>query len=649
MVALAFVAGVIATIGLTDSAFAQKRVALVIGNGAYTKVPRLDNPKNDAAAMEAMFKAAGFNAVVRANDLGVVAMRRALRDFSDTAHDADIAVVFYAGHGIEVGGVNYLIPVDAILERDIDARDEAISLDRVNEVVEPVKHLRLVILDACRDNPFARSMRRTIATRSVRSGYGEIDERSLPPNTLVAYAQRAGSTAEDGVGSNNSPYTTALIKHLPTPGLDIELALRRVRDEVLRATKNRQEPFKYGSLGGSEIVLMAAKTAETAKQVETGATKQLSEAAEAWDRVKDTTSPTVLESYSTRYKDTIYADLARARIDELKRQQLAMADAAKQETDRKRAEAETARKKAEGDERVKAAADAERQRLAMLRQEDERKRAEAEGAKKQESVASGTERPGTVFHDCSECPEMVVVPAGEFMMGSPQDEEGRAADEGPRRKVTIAKPFAVGRFEATFAEWDACVAGGGCAANKNPDDGGWGRGKRPVINVSWDDASQYVTWLSNKTGKSYRLLTEAEWEYAARGITSTSVVHTPFSTGATISTVQANYNGKDTYGNGKKGLLRGKTVEVGSFPGNAFGLHDMHGNVWEWVGDCHKDSYSGAPSDGSAVTSGTCDYRVLRGGSWADDPRILRSAFRNRNVGIIRSNNNIGFRVSRTL
>jgi uncharacterized caspase-like protein len=244
---------VVVVLGTGSAALAEKRVALVIGNGAYTRVPRLDNPKNDAAAMEAMFKAAGFDAVVRVNDLGTAALRRALRDFSDTAQDADVAVVFYAGHGIEVGGVNYLIPIDAVLERDMDAPDEAISLDRINQVLEPVKRLRLIILDACRDNPFARSMRRTIATRSVRSGYGEIDERSLPPNTLVAYAQRAGFTAEDGVGSSNSPFTTTLIKHLPIPGLDIELALRRVRDEVLQATKNRQEPFRYGSLGGQSF------------------------------------------------------------------------------------------------------------------------------------------------------------------------------------------------------------------------------------------------------------------------------------------------------------------------------------------------------------------------------------------------------------
>jgi branched-chain amino acid transport system substrate-binding protein len=308
---------------LPGIALAEKRVALVIGNGAYATVGRLDNPKNDAAAMETMFRAAGFDTVTRADDLGVAAMRRALRDFSDTAYDADIAVVFYAGHGIEVAGTNYLIPIDAVLERDIDVQDEAIPLDRINQILERVKRLRLVILDACRDNPFVRSMRRTVVTRSVRSGYGEIDEKSLQPNTLVAYAQRAGATAEDGVGSN-SPYTTALIKHLPTPGLDIELALRRVRDDVLKTTRNRQEPFKYGSLGGAEIPLVATRPQpQAAPELTTPA--RLSEAAEAWAAVKDTTSIAVLDAFVVRFKDTIYADLARARVEDLRKQSVAVA------------------------------------------------------------------------------------------------------------------------------------------------------------------------------------------------------------------------------------------------------------------------------------------------------------------------------------
>ena len=208
--------------------------------------------------------------------------------------------------------------------------------------------------------------------------------------------------------------------------------------------------------------------------------------------------------------------------------------------------------------------------------------------------------------------------------------------------MAIAKAFAVGKFEVTFAEWDACVAAGGC--KHKPEDRGWGRGKRPVINVSWDDITKdYLPWLSRKTGKSYRLLTEAEWEYAARAGTTT-----PFSTGRTITTEQANFDGDSTYGGSAKGVYRQKTVEVGTFPANTFGLHDMHGNVWEWVADCYKDSYAGAPADGSAVTSGDCGSGVLRGGCWVDIPRYLRSAGRDRDTSGSRYFI-YGFRVARTL
>jgi hypothetical protein len=171
---------------------------------------------------------------------------------------------------------------------------------------------------------------------------------------------------------------------------------------------------------------------------------------------------------------------------------------------------------------------------------------------------------------------MVVVPAGSFTMGSPPSEEGRSDSEGPQHRVTIARPFAVGKFEVTFAEWDACVAAGGCS--HRPGDQGWGRGNRPVIDVSWNDITQqYLPWLSRKTGKTYRLLSEAEWEYAARAGTTTA-----FSTGRTITPEQANFDGNYTYGGSAKGVYRSKTVEVGSFPPNAFGLFDMHGNLWEW-------------------------------------------------------------------
>ena len=244
---------------------------------------------------------------------------------------------------------------------------------------------------------------------------------------------------------------------------------------------------------------------------------------------------------------------------------------------------------------------------------------------------------GTVFRDCPECPEMVVVPAGAFMMGSPPSEAGRDDDEGPVHRVTIAEPFAAGVHEVTFEEWDACVGGGGCGGYR-PGDSHWGRGGRPVINVSWEEARAYVDWLSRRTGEDYRLLSEAEWEYAARAGTTTR-----YHWGDEIGRNRVNCGG------GNCGDRWEFTAPVGSFEANAFGLHDVHGNVWEWVDDCWNDSYAGAPSDGSAWESGDCGRRVLRGGSWFNyNPSILRAADRHRNDAGVRDYY-IGFRVARTL
>ena len=242
---------------------------------------------------------------------------------------------------------------------------------------------------------------------------------------------------------------------------------------------------------------------------------------------------------------------------------------------------------------------------------------------------------GETFRDCDQCPEMVVIPAGKFTMGSPDSEVGRSKDEGPQHTVTIARPFAVSKYEVTFDEWDACVAAGGCT--HKPEDAGWGRGKRPVINVSWDDAQAYVAWLSKKTGKRYRLLSEAEWEYAARGGTTTR-----YPWGDEPGTNRANFDGSGSQWSGKQ------TAPVGSFEPNAFGLYDMIGNVWEWVQDCWNDSYQGAPADGSAWESGNCGQRVVRGGSWNNYPEDARVANRSRRGPTVRYNIQ-GFRLARTL
>jgi formylglycine-generating enzyme required for sulfatase activity len=224
----------------------------------------------------------------------------------------------------------------------------------------------------------------------------------------------------------------------------------------------------------------------------------------------------------------------------------------------------------------------------------------------------------TAFRDCENCPNMVVVPAGEFTMGAPAAELGGES----QHRVRIEAPFAVSKFEITFAEWDTCVAAGGCRGYR-PGDEGWGRGTSPAMNISWEDAKAYAAWLSAKTGKTYRLLSEAEWEYAARAGT---VAAYPYADG--LSPGKANYDAS-TDGSGPSDVNRQRTVPVGGFQPNAFGLFDMQGNVSEWVEDCWNDDYTAAaPTDGSAWLAGDCKGHVVRGGSWEDSASELRSAAR---------------------
>ena len=253
----------------------------------------------------------------------------------------------------------------------------------------------------------------------------------------------------------------------------------------------------------------------------------------------------------------------------------------------------------------------------------------------QQDTGDRAPSPGETFQDCAECPKMVVVPSGSFTMGSSRGEAHHEDDEEPLHRVRIAYRFAVGVYEVTFAEWYACMDAGGCG-NHIPDDMRWGRGHRPVIHVSWDDAQSYVRWLSARTGKTYRLLSESEWEYVARAGTETA-----YSWGDSIGVNRANCDGCGSAWDDKM------TAPVGSFEANAWGVYDMHGNVWEWVEDCYNDSYKGAPTDGSAWESEDCSYRVMRGGCWYYGPWFLRSADRN---GYSTGNRDdfIGFRVARS-
>jgi len=571
--------------GLVPSASAERRVAFVIGNSDYRHASMLPNPKNDASDVSAALKRTGFE-VILGIDLDENAMRESAIRFARAARDADVAMFYYAGHAIQFNGVNYLIPTDSRLRDEADLR-RMLRVDEIVADLKQAKNLRILILDACRNNPLAETLKRSIGrTRaaSVRQGLAKI---ASPEGMIVGYATQAGLTAEDGFG-RNSPYTTAFLKHIESK-TEIGTVFRRVSTDVYAATKEKQLPELSLSLIG-EFYLNG--------KPEEGLTTALppapNPAADAWETIKDTTDALLVKEYLDQFSQGIFAALARSR-------------------------------------------------LRSLTVEKEEKIAGIFPVPPKLSIDKV--KPGEEMQDCDQCPKMIAVPAGAFVMGSAADEKWRNKNEGPQRQVTIARPFAASKFEITFDEWEACALEGGCNGHK-PKDSGWGRGRRPAIHVSWDDAKAYVEWLRQKTGKPYRLLSEAEWEFAARGGTTGA-----FATGTSITTLQANYDGTQyalaANGNHKDGTYLGRTAEVGSFTPNPYGLHDMHGNVMEWVEDCWNPNHTGAPDDGSP-RGGDCKRRVLKGGAWYYEAAYLRSSARQSYPARTRLNV-VGLRIARTL
>ena len=292
-------------------ALAGKRVALVIGNSSYQSVAALANPVNDAAAVAEMLKSAAFDVVVSRRDLKSLDMRRALREFTDQARGADIAVIYFAGHGLEVDGSNYVVPVDAVLERDGDVDDEAVSLNRILIAAEAASKLRLIMLDACRDNPFAKRMKRTLASRAISRGLVGVEANR--PNTFIAFAAKEGSTAADGAGEH-SPFTTALLKHLTRPGLDIRKAFGYVRDDVMGATGNQQEPYTTNSLGGNDVALVAAPETPPPPPAPVHSNADIRRDYELAERVG---TMEVWNSFIEAHPSGFYTDLAKAQRNKL--------------------------------------------------------------------------------------------------------------------------------------------------------------------------------------------------------------------------------------------------------------------------------------------------------------------------------------------
>jgi formylglycine-generating enzyme required for sulfatase activity len=600
----------------------EGRFALLIGNEAYAPaVGALANPHNDVAILEAALKGLGFEVDVE-HDVGLGAMTRAVNAYARRVQAAGpdaIGLFYYSGHGAADGNTNYLIPVDVKTTETGELWDQSMQLTEITRKLkrDAGNATHFVVFDACRNTLRLRQP----GSRAVVQAKGFVPV-AQENGMLIAYATAEGELASD-VGAGAGPYANTLAEEIVKPGVEAVVMFRAVQRRVRAAI--RQEPYLgFNALG--DIYLAGKVEPPAAAPVKPPSQVRQSDAAEAWNATKDTTSIAVLELFIASYKDTYYAGLARLRIEELKKRQEAAELAANE-----------AKKNA--DEEARPKAQAEQQRLALQQQ-----RADAARRDPALSVVPGS---GKSFRDCQACPEMVVVPAGHFTMGSPANEPNRFGEE-LQVLVSIARPFAVGVFAVTFDEWDACVVGGGCNGYQ-PKDEGWGRGKRPVINVSWDDTKAYTAWLSHKTGMIYRLPSEAEREYFTRAGTTT-----PFWWGSSITPKQANYDGSaELYeGGGSKGENRRRTVPVDSFNPNPWGLYNVHGNVWEWTEDCWNDSNSGNPGNGTARTTGDCSERMVRGGSWLDQPAFLRSANRIRYYGSHSHDWRIydrGFRVARTL
>lgn len=418
----------------------------------------------------------------------------------------------------------------------------------------------------------------------------------------------------------------------------------------IRASREKREAesaSEYANLmqSGSLLAEYIAEWENVPEAAEfvSAARNRLSDLAEAWERVKGTQGEEVLATYIAQWEHvTEAAEFVNEARDHLHgpAKSQAVKDGGDSGLLRDLAEGYLERVKRMQSEQALAAYIAQWEHVPEVAEFVNEARDRLHGLAKSQAVKkkedSGLLSPGRRFQDCAVCPQMVVLPAGDFIMGSPRSEKGRDGDEGPQHRVMIPAPFAVGVYEVTFEEWEACILGGGC--RRNPSAEGWGRGRRPVIHMSWLDTQEYIAWLSHRTGRPYRLLSEAEWEYAARAGTQTR-----YSVGNSISREQANYDPDST-------RILGKTDPVGLYPPNQFGLHDMHGNVWEWVQDCWNGSYKGAPDKGQAWLSGNCSRRVLRGGSWFSGPGNLRSADRYRGlVGARVESGRRGFRVASTL
>lgn len=731
----------------TSQALAAERLALVIGNGDYEQAP-LRNPANDAQDVAVKLEQYGFE-VTLLLDEGQRTMEQEIRRFTTSLHEDTVGLFYFAGHGIQVGGENYLIPVDADIVIEEDVRYEGVELGRI---IDGMRYgpgrLNLVILDACRNNPYSRRF------RSAERG---LAKSSPARGTMIMYATEPGNVAADG-SDRNGIFTGALLETIDEDdSAGIESLFKRTSVKVNDLTNGVQAPWSEGIIYGDfafaektpidnvEPVTNDAADSTSSKDNPDNGNIELAELpasnidALMWQSAERYDNLAAYRAYVEAFPGGIFVKLAEVRINQLEEQQSEQLQAQEQSSQEQAAEAEKqqielaeeqqriareeqlalleqqqlASENAQNDnqsekpladpvsedslpglaERVKARPNNKVEQSILLESqkvaEDQRRinllkqTEDAIGMDNSDRVrvqltlnsmdldvgaADGRWGPRTragikqwqaeneiedsgylnqssykillaeIPQDLQKTtetfsyePEMVLIPGGSFTMGNNRG----ARNQRPARTVGVAS-FEMSRFEITFAQFEEFAR---AERSPAPDDHDWGRGNRPVIMVTWEEAQAYTAWLSRVTGKAYRLPTEAEWEYAARAGSDTA-----YSFGDSSKEICKYANSDDVSCDSYK-----FTAPVGSFKANAFGLYDMHGNVGEWVEDCWHANYKGAPNTARAwIDNGRCGTRVMRGGSWSNSPANLRSTSRTGHTVVTRKNAG-GFRVARTI
>lgn len=618
--------------GAVNATTQENRVALVIGNADY-KISALKNPLHDAQDISKALRESGFDVTLKQN-INQEEMDDAIRNFGEKiGRNGGTGLFYYAGHGVQVGDANYLIPIDAKIEVAKDLKYKAVNANTVLDEMQLAGNgLNIVILDACRNNPYASQF------RSATRGLVKMDG---PRGSILAYSTSPGSVAEDG-DNRNGIYTKHLLAAMQSKNTPIEQVFKQVRIAVSKETQGKQLPWESSSLTGdfyfhTNSDVKAVQTASIAPANYNNTAAIVAEPGQPLDQIAmllaaaesdlnamRLTTPANENAYD-KYKMVLLLDKGNREAIEgqlkITKRYLSMMDKAIANQDIQHAKRYLSRVRSlNPDPALIQGASDQLEALIVARSNGNpdntspAKPVQLAMAKPAGKVSKGNFSAKTIIDKLKsgkKAPELVTIPTGKFEMG---DKRYGLANEQPVRWVSISKPIAIGKYEITVAQYALFTK---MTGRKMPTSNSNDKTNHPVVNVSWNDAIAYTKWLSDQTGHTYRLPSEAEWEYSARAGSKAA-----YWWGDQIGQNQANCKSCSSQWDGIS------TAPVGSFKKNPFGLYDTAGNVWEWTQDCYTDSYASASSDSSAWLSGLCDRRVLRGGAWNYTAKRIRSSAR---------------------